>query len=118
MQLPEMLILFWGFVKNWRFYIREKWGGIQQMRNSTNSQQNSNAAGIMVQIESQEDEKECRMTKENYEWITDTLEKIEFRLKSLEGDKELTTRKETREWITERFEKMESRLEYVMQKID
>ena len=104
-----MIILFWGFVKNWRFYIREKWGGIQQMRNRTNAQQDSNAVGIMVQIKSQEEEKEFRMKKENYEGITRALENMESRVKSIESDKELTTRKENRN--TERLEKIESMLE-------
>jgi hypothetical protein len=107
-----------GFVKSWRFYLREKWGEIQQMRNSTNAPQDSNADGIMVQKKSQEDEEECRMKKENYESIMHTFEKRESRLKSVKGDKTFTTQKENCEWITQRFEEMESRLEYVMQKLD
>ena len=85
-QLPEMIILFWGFIKNWR-----------QMRNNTNALQNSNADVTMVQIKPQKDEKKWRMKKENYEGITNTLEKIESRLKAIERNMEFTTQKENYE---------------------
>jgi hypothetical protein len=113
-----MIISFWGFIKNWRFHMREKCGRVQQTQNSTNTRENSHDDGIMVQIKSQEDNKVLRKVKENYEWTMETFEKIETRLKSLEGTKEFTTRKENRDWNTERFEQMESRLEYLMQKMD
>ena len=77
--------------------MREQWGGIQPMQSSTNAPQDSHADGIMVQIKSQEDVKECKMKKENYEWITHTFEKMESRLKSIEDDKVFTKRKENRE---------------------
>ena len=87
-QLPEMIILLIGFIKNWRFYMRQKWSGMQQMQNNTNALQDSNADRIMVQIKPQKDENEWRMKKENYEGITNTLEKIESRLKEMERNME------------------------------
>ena len=117
-QLPEMLISFWGFFKNWRLYMREKIGRIQQTRNSTNALEDSHANGNMVPFQSQEVDKEFRMKRENYESIMSTLEKLGSRLKSLEGHREFTINKQNLVWITERFEKKESRLEHEMQKND
>ena len=76
--------------------MREKMGRIQQTRNSMNAIEDSHAHRNMIDIKPQEDNKEFRMKKEEYERIMDTFEKIESRVKSLEGHKEFTIKKETR----------------------
>ena len=88
MQLPEMTISLWKFIKNWKFHRRENCGRVQHTRNIMNKHKDSNNDGIMVQTKSQEDDKVFRIIKENHEWNT------------------------------RRFEKIESSLEYVIRKID
>ena len=91
-----MIITFWGFIKNWGFYMREKMGRIQQTRNSMNAIEDSHAHRNMIDIKPQEDNKEFRMKKEEYDRIMDTFKKIESRFKSLESHKEFTIKKESR----------------------
>ena len=89
-QLPEMFLLFWGFIKNWIYYVREKMGRIQPARNIVNALEDSKAHGDMVNIQPQEGDDEIRMIKENCEWLMNTVEKMESRLNSIEGHKECT----------------------------
>ena len=83
-----MFLLFWGFVKNWIFYVREKRGRIYPTRNSANALEDSKSHGDMINIQPQEGDDEFKMTKENFEWLMNTVEKMESRLKSIEGHKE------------------------------
>ena len=88
-----MFLLFWGFIKNWIFYVREKRGRVHPTRNSANALEDSNSHGDMITIQPQEGGDEFKMTKENFEWLMKTAEKMESSLKSIECHKEFARKR-------------------------
>ena len=95
-QLPEMLVAFWGFIKNWKqnriltkqLHEDDKMNTIQNMRMTTNSSEDSTIDVNMIHtIQIQRMMDEHMHKNKSYESILERLDKLESKIK-LDEEKE------------------------------